>query len=647
MSHRYPVPESLSARTHLDEARYRELYQRSVDQPERFWSEQASALLDWSRTWDEVHSGDMREGRTRWFSGGQLNVAYNCIDRHLAARGDQTAIVWEGDDPADSQTITYRQLHEHVCRLANVLKARGVKKGDRVCLYLPMIPEAAYAMLACARIGAVHSVVFGGFSPEALRDRILDSDCRVVITADEGVRGGKRVPLKANVDKALAKCPDVHTVVLVERTGAAVGRQEGRDLPYAQAVADVSADCPAEPMDAEDPLFILYTSGSTGKPKGVLHTTGGYLLGATLSFKYLFDYHEGQVFWCTADVGWVTGHSYIVYGPLANGATTLMFEGVPSYPDASRFWQVVDKHQVNIFYTAPTALRALMREGDEPVQRTSRQSLQLLGSVGEPINPEAWEWYHRVVGEGRCPIVDTWWQTETGSILIAPPPGALALKPGSATLPFFGVQPVLLDEQGKEIDGPGSGVLAIKASWPSQIRTVYGDHQRLIDTYFSAYPGYYFTGDGARRDEDGYYWITGRVDDVLNVSGHRIGTAEVESVLTEHADVAEAAVVGCPHEVKGQAVYAFVTTKGGVTPSDELKARLRQQVADEIGSFAKPEFLQWAPTLPKTRSGKIMRRILRKIACDELDSLGDTSTLADPSVVDSLIDARLNRAPQG
>ena len=647
MSQRYPVPESLSARTHLDEARYRELYQRSVEQPERFWSEQASALLDWSRTWDEVHSSDLRQGQTRWFSGGQLNVAYNCIDRHLNARAEQTAILWEGDDPADSQAISYRQLHEQVSRLANVLRDRGVKKGDRVCLYMPMIPEAAYAMLACARIGAVHSVVFGGFSPEALRDRILDSDCRVVITADEGVRGGKRVPLKANVDKALAKCPEVHTVVMVERTGAAVARQEGRDLPYAQAVAAASPDCPPEPMDAEDPLFILYTSGSTGKPKGVLHTTGGYLLGATLSFKYLFDYHEGQVFWCTADVGWVTGHSYIVYGPLANGATTLMFEGVPSYPDASRFWQVVDKHQVNIFYTAPTALRALMREGDGPVQRTSRKSLQLLGSVGEPINPEAWEWYHRVVGEGRCPIVDTWWQTETGSILIAPPPGALALKPGSATLPFFGVQPVLLDEQGQEIDGPGSGVLAIKASWPSQIRTVYGDHQRLIDTYFSAYPGYYFTGDGARRDEDGYYWITGRVDDVLNVSGHRIGTAEVESVLTEHADVAEAAVVGCPHEVKGQAVYAFVTTKGGVTPSDELKARLRQQVADEIGSFAKPEFLQWAPALPKTRSGKIMRRILRKIACDELDSLGDTSTLADPSVVDSLIDARLNRAPHG
>ncbi|MCI1008307.1 acetate--CoA ligase [Pseudomonas oryzihabitans] len=647
MSQRYPVPESLSARTHLDEARYRELYQRSVEQPERFWSEQASALLDWSRTWDEVHSGDMCQGQARWFSGGQLNVAYNCIDRHLGARAEQTAILWEGDDPADSQAISYRQLHEQVSRLANVLKERGVRKGDRVCLYMPMIPEAAYAMLACARIGAVHSVVFGGFSPEALRDRILDSDCRVVITADEGVRGGKRVPLKANVDKALAKCPEVHTVVMVERTGAAVARQEGRDLPYAQAVAAASPDCPPEPMDAEDPLFILYTSGSTGKPKGVLHTTGGYLLGATLSFKYLFDYHEGQVFWCTADVGWVTGHSYIVYGPLANGATTLMFEGVPSYPDASRFWQVVDKHQVNIFYTAPTALRALMREGDGPVQRTSRKSLQLLGSVGEPINPEAWEWYHRVVGEGRCPIVDTWWQTETGSILIAPPPGALALKPGSATLPFFGVQPVLLDEQGQEIDGPGSGVLAIKSSWPSQIRTVYGDHQRLIDTYFSAYPGYYFTGDGARRDEDGYFWITGRVDDVLNVSGHRIGTAEVESVLTEHADVAEAAVVGCPHEVKGQAVYAFVTTKGGVTPSDELKAQLRQQVADEIGSFAKPQFLQWAPALPKTRSGKIMRRILRKIACDELDSLGDTSTLADPSVVDSLIDARLNRAPQG
>ncbi|KTT21515.1 acetyl-CoA synthetase [Pseudomonas oryzihabitans] len=644
MSQRYPVPESLGDRAHLDEARYRELYQRSVEQPERFWSEQASALLDWFRTWDEVHSGDMRQGRTRWFSGGQLNVAYNCIDRHLGARGDQTAILWEGDDPSDSQAISYRQLHEHVCRLANALKDRGVQKGDRVCLYLPMIPEAAYAMLACARIGAVHSVVFGGFSPEALRDRILDADCRVVITADEGVRGGKRIPLKANVDKALAKCPDVHTVLLVERTGAAVARQEGRDLPYAQAVAAASPDCPAEPMDAEDPLFILYTSGSTGKPKGVLHTTGGYLLGATLSFKYLFDYHEGQVFWCTADVGWVTGHSYIVYGPLANGATTLMFEGVPSYPDASRLWQVVDKHQVNIFYTAPTALRALMREGDAPVQRTSRQSLRLLGSVGEPINPEAWEWYHRVVGEGRCPIVDTWWQTETGSILIAPPPGALALKPGSATLPFFGVQPVLLDEQGQEIEGPGSGVLAIKASWPSQIRTVYGDHQRLIDTYFSAYPGYYFTGDGARRDEDGYYWITGRVDDVLNVSGHRIGTAEVESVLTEHPDVAEAAVVGCPHEVKGQAVYAFVTTKGGVTPSDELKAQLRQQVADQIGSFAKPEFLQWAPALPKTRSGKIMRRILRKIACDELDSLGDTSTLAEPSVVDSLIEARLNRA---
>ncbi|MDU3955175.1 MAG: acetate--CoA ligase, partial [Pseudomonas aeruginosa] len=562
---------------------------------------------------------------------------------HLERRGEQIAIVWEGDNPSESAHITYRKLHHNVCRLANVLKSRGVEKGDRVCIYMPMIPEAAYAMLACARIGAVHSVVFGGFSPDSLRDRILDADCRTVITADEGVRGGKYIPLKQNVEKALKDCPDVSTVVVVERTQGDIPWVEGRDIWYHEALHAASADCPAEAMDAEDPLFILYTSGSTGKPKGVLHTTGGYLLGAAMTHKYVFDYHDGDVYWCTADVGWVTGHSYIVYGPLANGATTLMFEGVPNYPDASRFWQVIDKHQVNIFYTAPTAIRALMREGDAPVRQTSRSSLRLLGSVGEPINPEAWEWYYQVVGEKRCPIVDTWWQTETGSILITPLPGATALKPGSATRPFFGVQPVLLDEKGKEIDGAGSGVLAIKASWPSQIRSVYGDHQRMIDTYFKPYPGYYFSGDGARRDEDGYYWITGRVDDVINVSGHRIGTAEVESALVLHDAVAEAAVVGCPHDVKGQAIYAFVTLMAGSQPSEALQQELLALVGKEIGSFAKPDHLQWAPSLPKTRSGKIMRRILRKIACNELDSLGDTSTLADPGVVQGLIDNRLNR----
>ncbi len=572
-----------------------------------------------------------------------MNVAYNCIDRHLERRGEQIAIVWEGDNPSESAHITYRKLHHNVCRLANVLKSRGVEKGDRVCIYMPMIPEAAYAMLACARIGAVHSVVFGGFSPDSLRDRILDADCRTMITADEGVRGGKYIPLKQNVEKALKDCPDVSTVVVVERTQGDIPWVEGRDIWYHEALHAASADCPAEVMDAEDPLFILYTSGSTGKPKGVLHTTGGYLLGAAMTHKYVFDYHDGDVYWCTADVGWVTGHSYIVYGPLANGATTLMFEGVPNYPDASRFWQVIDKHQVNIFYTAPTAIRALMREGDAPVRQTSRSSLRLLGSVGEPINPEAWEWYYQVVGEKRCPIVDTWWQTETGSILITPLPGATALKPGSATRPFFGVQPVLLDEKGKEIDGAGSGVLAIKASWPSQIRSVYGDHQRMIDTYFKPYPGYYFSGDGARRDEDGYYWITGRVDDVINVSGHRIGTAEVESALVLHDAVAEAAVVGCPHDVKGQAIYAFVTLMAGSQPSEALQQELLALVGKEIGSFAKPDHLQWAPSLPKTRSGKIMRRILRKIACNELDSLGDTSTLADPGVVQGLIDNRLNR----
>jgi len=640
---RHPVPDAVRQRAHLDNDAYLRLYQQSVEQPEIFWAEQAKAFLSWFKPWDQVHASDLQLGHAEWFKGGQLNVAYNCIDRHLEKRGEQIAIIWEGDNPAESAHITYNKLHHNVSRLANVLKSRGVKKGDRVCIYMPMIPEAAYAMLACARIGAVHSVVFGGFSPDALRDRILDADCRAVITADEGVRGGKYIPLKANVDKALQSCPDVSTVVVVERTQGDVAWVEGRDLWYHQALKEVSAVCPAEPMDAEDPLFILYTSGSTGKPKGVLHSTGGYLLGAAMTHKYVFDYHEGEIYWCTADVGWVTGHSYIVYGPLANAATTLMFEGVPNYPDASRFWQVIDKHQVNTFYTAPTALRALMREGEGPVKTTSRSSLRLLGSVGEPINPEAWEWYFHVVGDTRCPIVDTWWQTETGSILITPLPGATDLKPGSATRPFFGVQPVLLDEQGKEIDGPGSGVLAIKASWPSQIRSVYGDHQRMIDTYFKPYPGYYFTGDGARRDEDGYYWITGRVDDVINVSGHRIGTAEVESALVLHDAVAEAAVVGYPHDVKGQGIYAYVTLMNDQEPSDELKKDLLSLVGKEIGSFAKPELIQWAPGLPKTRSGKIMRRILRKIACNELENMGDTSTLADPSVVDSLIDQRLNR----
>ncbi|BBT18860.1 acetyl-coenzyme A synthetase 2 [Metapseudomonas otitidis] len=639
----HPVPEDVRQRAHIDNDTYQRLYRQSVDEPQAFWSEQATRFLHWFKPWDELHHSDLAKGEARWFKGGKLNVAYNCIDRHLHTRAEQIAIIWEGDNPTESAHITYRKLHSNVCRLANVLKARGVKKGDRVCIYMPMVPEAAYAMLACARIGAVHSVVFGGFSPDSLRDRILDADCRAVITADEGVRGGKYVPLKQNVDKALKECPDVSTVVVVQRTQGEVGWVEGRDLWYHEALQGAAEACEPEWMDAEDPLFILYTSGSTGKPKGVLHTTGGYLLGAAMTHKYVFDYHEGDIYWCTADVGWVTGHSYIVYGPLANGATTLVFEGVPSYPDASRFWQVIDKHKVNIFYTAPTALRALMREGEEPVRRTDRSSLRLLGSVGEPINPEAWEWYYNVVGERRCPIVDTWWQTETGSILITPLPGATALKPGSATRPFFGVQPVLLDEKGHEIEGPGSGVLAIKASWPSQIRTVYGDHKRMIETYFSAYPGYYFTGDGARRDEDGYYWITGRVDDVINVSGHRIGTAEVESALVLHDAVAEAAVVGYPHDLKGQGIYAFVTPMKGLEPSEELKKELLALVSKEIGSFAKPELIQWAPGLPKTRSGKIMRRILRKIACNELENLGDTSTLADPSVVQNLIDARLNR----
>ena len=639
----FPAADAVRRAAQLSQEDYQRLYRQSIEQPDTFWAEQAKSFLDWFNPWHTVHSSDIKTGAAQWFAGGQLNVSYNCIDRHLAQRADQPAFIWEGDDPTKSDKITYRQLHQNVSRLANVLKSRGVKKGDRVCIYMPMIPEAAYAMLACTRIGAVHSVVFGGFSPDALRDRILDADCRTVITADEGVRGGKPVALKQNVDKALASCPNVSTVLVVERTGTSVNWSEGRDLKYQQALDAASDDCPPEPMDAEDPLFILYTSGSTGKPKGVLHTTGGYLLQAAMTFKYVLDYRDGEVFWCTADVGWVTGHSYIVYGPLANGATSLMFEGVPSYPDSSRFWQVIDKHQVNIFYTAPTALRALMREGHGPLKNTSRASLRLLGSVGEPINPEAWDWYFNAVGEQRCPIVDTWWQTETGGIMLSPLVSAQRIKPGCATQPMFGVQPVLLDEQGKPFNGAGSGVLAIKASWPGQIRSVYGDPQRMIDTYFTPYPGYYFTGDGARRDEDGDYWITGRIDDVINVSGHRIGTAEVESALVLHDQVAEAAVVGYPHDVKGQGIYAFVTPMNGVEPSDALKKHLLELVSKEIGSFAKPELIQWAPALPKTRSGKIMRRILRKIACNELDSLGDTSTLADPSVVDGLIDKRLNR----
>jgi acetyl-CoA synthetase len=638
----YPHALAVSQAAALSQDDYDRLYRQSVEDPDTFWTAQAQRLT-WMKPWSQVQRSDLRTGQARWFDGSQLNVSYNCIDRHLATRAEQTALLWEGDDPSDTKAISYRELHRQVCRLANVLKSRGVAKGDRVCIYMPMIPEAAFAMLACARIGAVHSVVFGGFSPDALRDRILDADCRTVITADEGVRGGKRIALKQNVDKALASCPAVSTVVVVRRTGGDVAWDDGRDLWYHHAIEQVDETCPPEPMEAEAPLFILYTSGSTGKPKGVLHTTAGYLLQAAMTFDVVFDYRQGEVFWCTADVGWVTGHSYIVYGPLANGAISLMFEGVPNYPDSSRFWQVVDKHQVNIFYTAPTALRALMREGLAPLQSTSRASLRLLGSVGEPINPEAWHWYFDEVGQRRCPIVDTWWQTETGGIMLTPLPGTQTLKPGCATQPMFGVQPVLLDDKGQVIKGPGAGLLAIKASWPGQIRSVHGDHQRMVNTYFKPMPGYYFTGDGARRDADGHYWITGRVDDVINVSGHRIGTAEVESALVLHDSVAEAAVVGYPHDLKGQGVYAFVTTMNGVSPDEDLKAQLLALVGKEIGSFAKPELLQWAPALPKTRSGKIMRRILRKIACNELDSLGDTSTLADPSVVQGLIDTRLNR----
>lgn len=642
----YPVPEDFAANAHVNAEQYEAMYKQSVEDPETFWSQQADDYLEWFEKWDSVldWSYDKDDLHINWFKGGKLNVSHNCLDKHLDTRGDQTAILWEGDDPSEDKKITYRELHTDVCKLSNVLKDRGVKKGDRVSIYMPMIPEAVVAMLACTRIGAVHSIVFSAFSPDALKDRINDSDCQTLITADQSIRGGKALPLKANADKALANCPNVHTSIVVKRGGEPVEWTEGRDVWYHEAIADASDECAAEPMDAEDPLFILYTSGSTGKPKGVLHTTGGYLLQAAMTHKLVFDYKEGEVYWCTADIGWITGHSYIVYGPLNNGAISLMFEGVPTYPDAGRFWQVVDKHNVATFYTAPTAIRALMAVGDDPVTSTSRKSLRLLGTVGEPINPEAWNWYNNVVGEGRCPIVDTWWQTETGSHLLTPLPGATALKPGSATKPFFGGQPVLLDDEGNEIDGnPAQGNLAFKHPWPSQMRSVYGDHKRFYETYFAMYPGYYFTGDGARRDEDGYYWITGRVDDVLNVSGHRLGTAEIESGLVLHEKVAEAAVVGYPHEITGQGIYAYVTLMQGEPESDELKAELINLVRKEIGPIAKINIIQWAPGLPKTRSGKIMRRILRKIAANEIDTLGDTSTLADPSVVDHLIENRANK----
>ena len=639
----HPVPEDLRLSAHINSEDYERMYQRSVEDPQGFWGDMAREFLDWEQEWDTVCEYDFRRGEASWFAGGKLNVSVNCIDRHLPARADQVAFIWEGDDPNNDEKISYSQLHDKVCQLANGLRQRGVKKGDRVCIYMPMIPEAAYAMLACTRIGAVHSVVFGGFSPEALKDRILDSDCQTLITADEGVRGGKNISLKANADKALAQCPNVHTCVVVNRTGGAIEWHEQRDTWYHELCDSQPTRCEPESMDAEDPLFILYTSGSTGKPKGVMHTTGGYLLQAAMTFKYTFDYREGEIYWCTADVGWVTGHTYIVYGPLANGATSLMFEGIPTYPDASRCWQVCDKHQVNTFYTAPTAIRALQSLGNSWVTAASRASLRLLGTVGEPINPEAWEWYYQVVGDSRCPIVDTWWQTETGGHMITPLPGATNLKPGSATKPFFGVQLALLDEQGQEVEGAGAGYLVVKASWPGQIRSVYGDHQRMIDTYFANYPGYYFTGDGASRDEDGYYWITGRVDDVLNVSGHRMGTAEVESALVLHEDIAEAAVVGYPHDIKGQGIYCYVTPMVGVEGSDELRQQLIDLCVAEIGPIAKPDVIQWAPALPKTRSGKIMRRILRKVAENDVDSLGDISTLADPSVVAHLVEQRHNK----
>jgi acetyl-CoA synthetase len=633
-----PVPEEWAKRAFVDDVGYRAMHAAALADPEAFWGKHG-LRLDWIKPYTKVKNASFNEEDfgVRWYEDGVLNVSANCIDRHLETRGDQIAIIWEGDNPDQSLSVTYKQLHAEVCRFANVLKARGIRRGDRVTIYMPMIPETAYAMLACTRIGAIHSVVFGGFSPDSLANRIKDCDSKLVITADEGVRGGKIIPLKQNVDEALEQTTGVETVIVITRTGAGVPMQDGRDVLYEDAVTTVSDDCAPEPMGAEDAMFILYTSGSTGKPKGVLHTTGGYLVYASMTHEYIFDYHGGEIFWCTADVGWVTGHTYIVYGPLANGATTLMFEGVPNYPTNSRFWEIVDKHQVNIFYTAPTAIRALMRDGEAPVKKTSRASLRLIGTVGEPINPEAWLWYYRTVGDSRCPVVDTWWQTETGGALITNLPGATAMKPGSATRPFFGIRPALVDEKGHFINGPGSGNLVLLDSWPGQMRTVYGDHQRFFDTYFSQYPGMYFTGDGCRRDQDGYYWITGRVDDVLNVSGHRLGTAEVESALVAHHKVAEAAVVGYPHDIKGTGIYAYVTLNAGDVGDDALRAELKQWVGHEISAIAKPDIIQFAPSLPKTRSGKIMRRILRKIAENDLSNLGDTSTLADPAVVNDLV----------
>ena len=641
MANLVPVPDAWAKKAHCDNATYNKMYEQSVKDPEGFWGNVAKRI-DWFKPFTKVKDGDFTgDVQIKWFVDGKLNVSYNCLDRHLAKRADQVAIIWESDDPKDSRKITYRELHEQVCKFANVLKSLGLKKGDRATIYLPMIPELAIAMLACTRIGVVHSIVFAGFSPESLAGRIQDCGGSLVITSDEGVRGGKPIPLKENTDEALKKCPDIDKVIMFKRTGAKVNVVPGRDMDWNELMSKASADCPPEHMDSEDPLYILYTSGSTGKPKGVLHTTGGYLVYASFSHEYVFDYHDGDIYWCTADIGWVTGHSYIVYGPLANGATTLMFEGIPNYPDWSRFWDVCDKHQVSIFYTAPTAIRAIMRQGEAPVTKTSRKSIKLLGTVGEPINPEVWLWYYNVVGEGRCPIVDTWWQTETGGILITPLPGATALKPGSATRPFFGVQPAIITPEGNFLEGAGSGYLIIKDSWPGMLRTVYGDHERFKQTYFSNYPGLYFTGDGARRDEDGYYWITGRVDDVINVSGHRLGTAEVESALVAHAAVAEAAVVGFPHDIKGQGIYAYVTLKADREPSDALRSELVTWVRKEIGPIATPDYIQWAPGLPKTRSGKIMRRILRKIAANEIQDLGDTSTLAEPAVVQDLINNRL------
>lgn len=639
----YPVKANIAKKAHINNEQYLALYQQSIDQPEAFWAEQAEQFLDWQQPWDKVMEYDYPKGEISWFAGGKLNVSVNCLDRHLATRGDQVALIWEGDDPANDKKMTYKELHQEVCQFANVLKERGVKKGDRVCIYLPMLIEAAAVILACTRIGAVHSIVFGGFSAEALKDRINDSDCKLVVCADEGYRGGKLIPIKATVDKAIENCPCVKSVVVIKNSGNSVNWNDECDVWYHELMSRVSIECKPEWMDAEDPLFILYTSGSTGQPKGLLHTTGGYLLYAAMTHKYIFDYQEGEIYWCSADIGWITGHTYMIYGPLCNGATTLLFEGVPTYPDAGRFWQVIDKHQVNIFYTAPTALRALMAIGDEPVYKTDRSSLRILGSVGEPINPEAWEWYYELIGKQNCPIVDTWWQTETGGILITPLPGATELIPSSATRPFFGVKPAILSNEGQVIEDGTEGVLVMERPWPGQARSIYGDHQRFIDTYFKNYPGYYFTGDGARRDERGYYWITGRVDDVINVSGHRMGTAEVESALDEHKLVAESAVVGYPHDIKGQGIYAYVTLHVGIEGTEELKKELIQLVRTGIGPIATPDIIQWSAQLPKTRSGKIMRRILRKIAANEIDSLGDTSTLADPDVVQSIIDNRLNR----